>query len=762
MLTLNSGTAGGAGDANKIVKLDAGGLLPVGMIPSLDTTKISAGTLPIARGGTNSASALNNNRIMASSGGAIVEAAAITSSRALVSDANGVPTHSTVSSSELGYLSGVTSSIQTQIDGKAAVGSWAINSVIGVNNAGNLTAIAGATSNTMLQWAATGPEWTTASYPSSTTANQLLFSSANDVVNGLASVNNGVLTTNGTGVPSWSALTNDIFTQYALLSGRAGGQYLTGGTAASESLIVDSTSNATKGNIVLNPSGGNVGIGVASPLSKLDVNGSIKFGNDTSGCSPGHAGSQRYNGTAMEFCDGSSWTPYLTTGGGGVSSLNGQTGTAQTFAVGNAGTAPLWSSSANVHTLNLPLASAAGVTAGLISKSDYDTLSSKLGPASTFAGDVSGTASTMSVGKIKGVSVSVTAPTLAGQVLRYDGTSEYKPNFLSLADIRSTVTPAETIFPASPCTADKSLNWSSLTDTLTCQSIGISDSQLTFSTSQTANTFLAAPSGAAGAASFRTIASVDLPVGGYDSTYLKMGGNSMASAVSVGTNDAYPLQFSTNNTTRMTINNTGFVGMGTTTPWTNLSIEATDQSPGIALRNTNSTTAAHHPSLSVLNYYGAYAGGFPKMVLQNMNGQAGTTNPMQTNDNLGVLEFRGSFANGNGSGTGAQIYAVVDTAWSGTSAPTRLHFATASGGPTPVDRMVIGSNGNIGIGTSAPVATLDINGTVRLAKHAFPPNACDSTVDGQIALTSQYTTCVCKGSTTTWVSTSDGTTSCSW
>jgi hypothetical protein len=73
-------------------------------------------TLPISKGGTNSSTALNNNRIMRSTTGAIVEAAAITAARALISDADGIPTHSSVTSTELGYVSGVTSSIQTQLN----------------------------------------------------------------------------------------------------------------------------------------------------------------------------------------------------------------------------------------------------------------------------------------------------------------------------------------------------------------------------------------------------------------------------------------------------------------------------------------------------------------------------------------------------------------------------------------------------------------------------------------------------------------------
>jgi hypothetical protein len=42
--------------------------------------------------------------------------AAITGSRALVSDANGVPTHATTTTTEVNYLSGVTSAIQTQLN----------------------------------------------------------------------------------------------------------------------------------------------------------------------------------------------------------------------------------------------------------------------------------------------------------------------------------------------------------------------------------------------------------------------------------------------------------------------------------------------------------------------------------------------------------------------------------------------------------------------------------------------------------------------
>lgn len=58
-----------------------------------------------------------------------------------------------------------------------------------------------------------------------------------------------------------TGLANDDHTQYALLLGRSGGQTLSGGTAASNTLTLNSTTNATKGDVVLNGSGGPVVIG---------------------------------------------------------------------------------------------------------------------------------------------------------------------------------------------------------------------------------------------------------------------------------------------------------------------------------------------------------------------------------------------------------------------------------------------------------------------------------------------------------------------
>lgn len=55
----------------------------------------------------------------------------------------------------------------------------------------------------------------------------------------------------GTSHGDLSGLSADDHTQYALLAGRSGGQTLYGGTDASDDLTLESTSNATKGNVII-------------------------------------------------------------------------------------------------------------------------------------------------------------------------------------------------------------------------------------------------------------------------------------------------------------------------------------------------------------------------------------------------------------------------------------------------------------------------------------------------------------------------------
>jgi hypothetical protein len=128
-ITLETETAAGT-RGSVFIKDGSQGTTGKALKSSNTTGAATWGTLGVVGGGTNSATALNNNRVMQSSGGAIVEASAITASRALVSDANGIPVHSAVTSTTLGYLD-ATSSVQTQLDSKTGItGTFTDNRLI--------------------------------------------------------------------------------------------------------------------------------------------------------------------------------------------------------------------------------------------------------------------------------------------------------------------------------------------------------------------------------------------------------------------------------------------------------------------------------------------------------------------------------------------------------------------------------------------------------------------------------------------------------
>lgn len=99
--------------------------------------------------------------------------------------------------------------------------SSATNTIDGLTSANNGTLVTsntgvpsilagpGTTGNILQSNAAAAPSFSTATYPSTTTINQILYSSAANTVTGLATANNAVLTTGATGVPQATSLAAD-------------------------------------------------------------------------------------------------------------------------------------------------------------------------------------------------------------------------------------------------------------------------------------------------------------------------------------------------------------------------------------------------------------------------------------------------------------------------------------------------------------------------------------------------------------------------
>lgn len=97
----------------KVLLINSGG--------RLFTTDFSAvGTGGGGGGGSGTVNSGTANRLTyyPSTGATVDDLAAITANRAIVSDANGLPTHSATTNTEIGYVAGVTSSVQTQINNK--------------------------------------------------------------------------------------------------------------------------------------------------------------------------------------------------------------------------------------------------------------------------------------------------------------------------------------------------------------------------------------------------------------------------------------------------------------------------------------------------------------------------------------------------------------------------------------------------------------------------------------------------------------------
>ena len=154
--------------------------------------------------------------------------------------------------------------------------------------------------------------------------------------------------------------------------------WLTSGTLGTR-IIFDTTvtGSGTRSTKMVLSSSGALAIGTATALTKLDVSGGIKIGLESAACSTAYAGTLRYSGGNVEYCNGITWTAFGASGAG-MQGFNGSTSSTQSLAFSTTGTAPTVTTLNGVHTFNIPFASAGSVTAGLISNTDYVNFNSKV------------------------------------------------------------------------------------------------------------------------------------------------------------------------------------------------------------------------------------------------------------------------------------------------------------------------------------------------------------------------------------------------
>lgn len=150
-----------------------------------------------------------------------------------------------------------------------------VNGVVIGNGTSALGLTAAGSSGQIFQSASpSAPGWTTATYPSTTTVSQILYSSASNTVSGLATVNRGVLTTGATGVPAITALATDGQLIIGSTAGAPAAASLTGGTGIVITPGSNSISIATNTSTVINTLTGDSGGAISPSAGNINTLGS--------------------------------------------------------------------------------------------------------------------------------------------------------------------------------------------------------------------------------------------------------------------------------------------------------------------------------------------------------------------------------------------------------------------------------------------------------------------------------------------------------